>query len=160
MAITVGERIPEASFKQFTENGMQDISTRELFAGKKVVLFAVPGAFTPTCSDVHLPGFIDKLGELKAKGIDTIACVAVNDAFVLSAWRKARSIPQDLLLLADGNAQFARALGLELDASGFGMGTRSKRFAAIVDDGVVRYLGVEPGREVGVSSVQAVLEQL
>lgn len=160
MTIQVGDTLPEASFKVITDEGMQDISSRELFAGKKVVLFAVPGAFTPTCSDVHLPGFIDRVEEIKGKGADTVACVAVNDAFVLSAWRKARGIPEDIVLLSDGNGDFAQAMGLTLDISAFGMGTRSARYAAIVDDGRVTYLGVEPGREVGVSSAEAVLENL
>jgi peroxiredoxin len=160
MTIKVGDRIPEASFKRLGAGGIEDISTHELFDGKKVVIFAVPGAFTPTCSDLHLPGFIDKAGTMKGRGVDTVACVAVNDPFVMSAWSKARAIPDDVLLLADGNAQFTQSVGLVLDASGFGMGTRSRRYAAIVDDGVVRYLGVEAGRDVGVSSADAVLENL
>ena len=160
MSINVGDRVPEASFKQLTPEGMQDISTRELFDGKKVVLFAVPGAFTPTCSEVHLPGFVDRLSEIQAKGVDTVACVAVNDAFVMNAWGHAREIPDDILLLADGNGDFTRAMGLELDVSGFGMGKRSKRYAAIVDNGTVQYLEVESGGEVGVSSADAMLEAL
>ncbi len=160
MSIQVGDRVPDGKFKKLTADGMKDVSSAELFGGKKVVLFAVPGAFTPTCSDVHLPGFIDRAGELKAKGADTVACVAVNDAFVLAAWRKQRSIPDAVELLADGNGAFTKALGLELDASAFGMGTRSRRYAAVIADGVVQYLGVEPGREVGVSSADAVLEAL
>jgi peroxiredoxin len=160
MSISVGDRVPKATFKQMTKDGMKDVPSSELFDGKKVVLFAVPGAFTPTCSDVHLPGFITRVDDLKAKGADVVACVAVNDAFVLSSWRKARAIPDDIQLLADGNAEFTKSMGLELDARGFGMGTRSRRYAAIVDDGKVTYLGVEPGREVGVSSADAVLEHL
>lgn len=160
MSIDVGDKIPEASFKQLTPDGMQDVSTRELCAGKKVVLFAVPGAFTPTCSDVHLPGFVDRLSELKAKGADTVACLAVNDAFVMNAWGTVRDIPEGIELLSDGNGDFVEAAGLVLDASRFGMGKRSKRFAAVIDDGVVQYLGVEPAGEVGVSSADAVLEAL
>ena len=160
MTVQVGDQIPEVSFKQFTSEGMQDVSTRELFEGKKVVLFAVPGAFTPTCSDVHLPGFIDRLSEIQSKGVDTVACVAVNDAFVMKAWRAARSVPDGIELLADGNGDFARAMGLELDASRFGMGGRSRRYAAVIDGGVVQYLGVEPGGEVGVSGADAVLAAL
>jgi peroxiredoxin len=160
MTISVGDQVPQATFKQFTKDGMQDVKSSDIFDGKKVVLFAVPGAFTPTCSDVHLPGFITRVDELKAKGADVVACVAVNDAFVLSSWRKARAIPDDIQLLADGNGEFAKAMGLELDARGFGMGLRSRRYAAIVDRGKVTYLGVEPGREVGVSSADAVLQHL
>jgi peroxiredoxin len=160
MSAQVGDTIPEATFKHMTANGIEDVSTKELFAGQKVVLFAVPGAFTPTCSDVHLPGFVDKLSEIKGKGVDTVACVAVNDPFVMRAWGKARSIPEDILLLADGNADFAGAMGLVLDASGFGMGARSKRYALIAEDGRITYLGVEQGRDVGVSSAEAVLQAL
>ena len=160
MAVQVGDSLPDASFKTLTSDGMQDISTRELCAGKKVVLFAVPGAFTPTCSDVHLPGFMEQVSELKAKGADTVACIAVNDAFVMSAWRRSREIPEDIVLLSDGNGEFTKAAGLEMDASAFGMGVRSKRYAAIVDDGKITYLGIEPGREVEASSAAAVLENL
>lgn len=160
MSVRVGDTIPEATFKRMTSNGMEDVSTRELFADKKIVLFAVPGAFTPTCSDVHLPGFIDKVSEIKSRGVDTVACVAVNDPFVMSAWGKARSIPDDIVLLSDGNAEFSRAMDLVLDASGFGMGPRSRRYALIADDRKITYLGVEEGRDVGVSSADAVLQQL
>lgn len=160
MSIKTGDPIPEASFKQMTQNGIVDISTRELFEGKKVVLFAVPGAMTPTCSEVHMPGFIENLEAIKSGNVDTVACLAVNDVFVINEWRKARSIPDDIVLLSDGNGEFTSKIGLELDASRFGMGTRSKRYAAIVDDGVVTYLGVEPAGEVGVSGAEAVIEQL
>lgn len=160
MSIKTGDPIPEASFKQMTQNGIVDISTRELFEGKKVVLFAVPGAMTPTCSEVHMPGFIENLEAIKSGNVDTVACLAVNDVFVINEWRKARSIPDDIVLLSDGNGEFTSKIGLELDASRFGMGTRSKRYAAIVDDGVVTYLGVEPAGEVGVSGAEAVMEQL
>ena len=160
MSIKTGDAIPEASFKQMTQNGIVDISTRELFEGKKVVLFAVPGAMTPTCSEVHMPGFIENIEAIKSGNVDTVACLAVNDVFVINEWRKARSIPDDIVLLSDGNGEFTSKVGLELDASRFGMGTRSRRYAAIVDDGVLTYLGVEPAGEVGVSGAGAVLEQL
>lgn len=160
MSLNTGDRFPEASFKTLTADGMQDVSSKELCDGKTVVLFAVPGAFTPTCSDVHLPGFVEHLDDLKAKGADTVACLAVNDAFVLGAWKKQRGIPDDILLLSDGNGDFSHSTGLEMDISAFGMGKRAKRYAMIVRDGEVTYLGVEPGREVGVSSAQAVLENL
>lgn len=160
MSIKTGDAIPEASFKQMTPDGIVDISTRELFEGKKVVLFAVPGAMTPTCSEVHMPGFIENLESIKSGNVDTVACLAVNDVFVINEWRKARSIPDDIVLLSDGNGEFTSKVGLELDASRFGMGTRSRRYAAIVDDGVLTYLGVEPAGEVGVSGAEAVLEQL
>ena len=160
MSIKTGDTLPEASFKQMTSDGIVDISTRELFEGKTVVLFAVPGALTPTCSEVHMPGFVEHLESLKAKDVDTVACVAVNDVFVINEWRKVRSIPDGILLLSDGNCEFTSKVGLELDASRFGMGTRSRRYAAVVDDGVVKYLGVEPAGEVGVSGAEAVLEEL
>ncbi len=160
MPIETGQQIPEATLKTLTADGMQDVSSRELFDGKKVVMFAVPGAFTPTCQDVHLPGFIDNLDAMREKGADTVACVAVNDPFVMAAWREARGIPADLQLLSDGNGEFAEALGLVLDATRFGMGKRSRRYAAIVDDGKLTYLGVEEGGEVSVSGADAVLEAL
>jgi len=160
MAIKLGEQLPSATFKTLGPEGMTDISTRELTHGKKVVLFAVPGAFTPTCSDRHLPGFVDQVGEIKAKGVDTVACISTNDAFVLKAWRDSRSIPEEILLLSDGNCEFSEATGLVLDVSAFGMGKRSARYAAIVEDGTLTYLGVEPGGEVGVSSAEAILENL
>ena len=160
MTIQIGDRVPEATLRRWTDDGMEMVSTGELLGGKKVVLFAVPGAFTPTCSDTHLPGFMVRSDEIKAKGADSLVCVAVNDAFVMAAWGKASNVGDHILMLSDGNGEFSRALGLELDASGFGMGQRSKRYAAVIDDGVVTYLGVEPGKEVGVSSAEAVLEAL
>ncbi len=160
MSIGAGDQLPEATFKHMTEDGIQDISTRELCDGKTVVLFAVPGAFTPTCQDVHLPSYVGNVDALKAAGADTIACVAVNDVFVMNEWRAARGIPAEILLLSDGNGDFAKAMGLELDASGFGMGIRSQRWAAVVKDGVVQTLNVEPGREVGVSGGEAMIEAL
>ncbi|MEM1245784.1 MAG: peroxiredoxin [Acidobacteriota bacterium] len=160
MSIGAGDKLPEATFKHMTEDGIQDISTHELCNGKTVVLFAVPGAFTPTCQDVHLPTYIDNVDQLKAAGADTVACVAVNDVFVMNEWRQARGIPAGILLLSDGNGEFIQAMGLELDASGFGMGIRSQRWAAVIKDGVVQTLNVEPGRDVGVSGAPAMLEAL
>ncbi|MEM7586557.1 MAG: peroxiredoxin [Acidobacteriota bacterium] len=160
MAIQVGDRLPDVTFKSLTSAGIQNHTTADVFGGKKVVLFAVPGAFTPTCSDTHLPGFQVSSDKILAKGVDTIACVAVNDVFVLDAWGKARNIGDDITLLSDGNGDFANAADLTLDLGAIGLGTRSKRFAMIVDDGVVSYLGVEPGKDVGVSSADAVLAAL
>ena len=142
MGIKVGDKLPEAKFTVMGEGGPRPAPSSEVFAGKKVVLFAVPGAFTPTCSEAHLPGFVGLADDLKAKGVDTVACTAVNDVFVLAAWSKARDAG-DITMLADGNADFARALGLDLDLSAFGLGTRSKRYAMIVTDGVVDYLAIE-----------------
>ena len=159
MAIATGDKIPAATLKIMGEKGPQDISTDEIFAGRKVVLFAVPGAFTPGCSISHLPGFVVLADKIKDKGVDTIACVSVNDAFVMNAWGKAQNAGE-ILMLGDGNSVFTDAVGLELDATAYGMGKRSKRYAMIVEDGVVTYLGVEPGGEIGVSSAEAVLEQL
>ena len=160
MSIKTGDAVPEASFKQMTSDGIVDVSTRELFDGRKVVLFAVPGALTPTCSEVHMPGFVEQLEAIRAKDVDTVACVAVNDVFVINEWRKSRSIPEGILLLSDGNGEFTAKIGLELDASRFGMGTRSRRYAAVIENGVVQYLGVEPAGEVGVSGAEAVLKEL
>lgn len=142
MSIKVGDKLPEATFTIMGEGGPKPVASGELFAGKTVVLFAVPGAFTPTCSEQHLPGFVGHADALKAKGVATIACTAVNDVFVLNAWAKARDAGE-ISMLADGNADFAKALGLDIDLTRFGLGTRSKRYAMIVDDGVVKYLAVE-----------------
>jgi peroxiredoxin len=142
MNIKVGERLPEAKFTVMGEDGPTQVSSGDLFKGKKVVLFAVPGAFTPTCSEQHLPGFIGLADALKGKGVATIACTAVNDVFVLNAWAKARGA-HDITMLADGNGDFAKALGLDIDLSPFGLGTRSQRYAMVVDDGMVEYLAVE-----------------
>ena len=158
MTIQVGDRIPAATLNLITD-GVQAVSTDSLFAGKKVVLFSVPGAFTPTCSARHVPGFVDNLAAFTAKGIE-IACVSVNDAFVMSAWGKSMSVPDAIQLLADGNGEFAKALGLELDASGFGMGVRSQRFALYAEDGVVKQLHVEAPGEFRVSAAEYVLAQL
>jgi peroxiredoxin len=143
MTIAVGDKLPAATFKVRTPDGLSDVTTDELFAGKTVALFAVPGAFTPTCSAKHLPSYIDNLDALKAKGVDTVACVAVNDAFVLSAWAKGQEADGKILMLADGLGTFTKALGLEFDGSGAGLGTRSKRYAMLVKDGVVKALNVE-----------------
>jgi len=160
MTIQVGDRIPSGSFRVKTEDGIKEITTDELFKGKKVVLFSVPGAFTPTCSAKHLPGFVQKAGDIKAKGVDTIACMSVNDAFVMDAWGKDQQVGDKVKLLADGNASFAKALGLELDATGVGLGVRSQRFAMVVDDGVVKGLHVEQPGAFEVSSAEAVLKTL
>jgi len=159
MTIKVGDHIPSATLN-YLKDGVQAIRTDDLFKGKKVVLFSVPGAFTPTCSAKHLPGFIDKLGEIKAKGVDTVACVAVNDAFVMQAWAKSQNAPEEILMLADGNGAFAKALGLEMDATAFGMGMRSKRFALVAVDGVVTHLAIEAPGEFKVSAADAVLAAL
>ncbi len=143
MTIAVGDRLPACTFKVRTADGLGDITTDELCAGKKVVLFAVPGAFTPTCSARHLPSFLEHLDALKAKGVATVACVAVNDAFVLDAWAKSQDAAGKILMLSDGNATFTKAIGMDFDGSGFGLGVRSKRYAMLVDDGVVKVLNVE-----------------
>jgi len=161
MAIKVGDRLPlQLKLKEMTENGPRDVSLEEVFRGKKVVVFAVPGAFTPTCSAKHLPGFIEKADAIKAKGMDEIVCIAVNDPFVMGAWAKASGAAGKVRLLADGNAEFTKAVGLELDASAFGMGLRSQRYAMIVADGVVQELLVEPGPGLSVSSAESVLAKL
>ena len=160
MTIKVGDRLPTATLKQMTKDGPGNITTDELAKGKTVVLFSVPGAFTPTCHAKHLPGFVAELDRLKAKGVDTVACLAVNDVFVMDAWGKASHVGDKVLMLADGNADFTRSLGLELDASGFGMGTRGKRFALVARDGVVTHLNVESAGEFRVSAAEYVLGQL
>ena len=158
MTIQVGDRIPEGMFSVMGAEGPAGISTSELFDGKKVVLFAVPGAFTPTCSAAHLPGFVVHVDDIKGKGVDTVACLSVNDVFVMDAWGKA-SNAEHIVMLADGNGTFTTALGLELDGTGYGMGIRSKRFAMIVDDGVVTLLNVDTG-PLEASSAEAVLAAL
>ncbi len=144
MTIKTGDRLPDAYFTTMTAEGPTKLSTADVFGGRKVVLFAVPGAFTPTCHMKHLPGFIARADEIKAKGVDTIACVSVNDVFVMDAWAKSTGADGKIVFLADGNGDFARAIGMDLDASGFGMGTRSKRYSMLVDDGTVTALNVEP----------------
>jgi peroxiredoxin len=160
MSIKIGDTIPDGTFTRMTDGGPAPITTREIFAGKKVVVFAVPGAFTPTCSKQHLPGYVDEYERFKARGVDTIACLAVNDVFVLDAWAKAQGASDRILMLADGNGAYTRALGLELDLSGFGMGWRSRRFSMVVVDGVVKQLNVEGGPGVGVSGASATACQL
>ncbi|MGE3142491.1 MAG: peroxiredoxin [Hyphomonadaceae bacterium] len=158
--IKVGDKLPEATFIVPTAEGNKPMKTAEIFGGKTVGLFAVPGAFTPTCSAKHLPSFRDKAAELKAKGVDTIACTSVNDAFVMSAWAKDQNAGDSILMLADGNGDFARAVGLEFDGGKFGMGKRSARYSMIVKDGVVQKLNVEEGGEYKVSSAEYMLGQL
>jgi len=159
MSIKAGDKIPSATLTTMIENGPAPLTTEQIFGGKKVVLFSVPGAFTPTCSAKHLPGFVQHVDDLLGKGVDTVACMAVNDVFVMNAWGKSAHADK-LLMLADGNGEFTRALGLELDASGFGMGKRSQRFALIVDHGVVSSVFVEAPGEFRVSSAEHVLAAL
>jgi peroxiredoxin len=160
MAIKAGDKMPAGVLTFPGAEGPQKVTTDELFAGKKVVLVSVPGAFTPTCDARHLPGFVQHADEIKAKGVDTIACMAVNDVFVMKAWGKASAVDDKVLMLADGNGDYAKALGLELDATAFGMGIRGKRFAIIVENGVVKGLFVEGPGEFKVSSAEYVLSQL
>lgn len=160
MTIKVGDKLPEATFKVMKEGKPADLTVAELTSGKKVALFAVPGAFTPTCSARHLPGYKEHAADFRAKGVDTIACVSVNDVFVMNAWGKDQQVGEDVVMLADGNGAFAKAVGLEMDGSGFGMGSRSKRYAMIVEDGVVKQLNVEGPGEFKVSAADYMLGQL
>ena len=160
MTVSVGDKLPTTTIVKATENGPEAVSSDEFFAGRKVALVAVPGAFTPTCSARHLPGFLDKADELKAKGIDEIAVTSVNDAFVMGAWGKANEAAGKVTMLADGNGEFARAVGLTMDGSKFGLGERSQRYSMIVDDGVVTELNIEAPGEFKVSSAEHMLEQL
>lgn len=160
MTIKSGDKMPAGTFKSMVDGKPAEVSTDSLFRGKTVVLFSVPGAFTPTCDARHLPGYLQHADALKAKGVDTIACMAVNDVFVMNAWGKASNAGDKVLMLADGNADYSKALGLELDARGFGMGTRGKRFAIIVRDGVATQVNVEEGGEFRVSAAEHVLGQL
>ncbi len=161
MTINVGDRIPSVTLKQLTSEGVKEFTTDEIFRGKRLVLIAVPGAFTPACSQRHLPGYVDKAADIKAKGIDEIACVAVNDAFVMGAWGRDQKAEGKVRMLADGSGDFTRALGLELDLSKGGLGVRSKRYSMLVDDGVVKSLNVEqqPG-QVDLSGVEPMLKAL
>ncbi|PAL20292.1 peroxiredoxin [Sphingopyxis sp. GW247-27LB] len=159
MTIETGDKLPEATLVKVTDNGPEQVNAADYFKGRKVALFSVPGAFTPTCSAKHLPGYVDKAEELKAKGIDEIACTAVNDAFVMGAWGKAGGADQ-VTMLADGNGDFAKAVGLTMDGKAFGMGTRGQRYSMIVNDGVVEQLNVEAPGEFKVSSADHMLEQL
>ncbi len=159
MTISVGDRLPTTTLVKATADGPDQVSSTDFFAGRRVALFAVPGAFTPTCSAKHLPGFVEKDAELKAKGIDEIACTSVNDAFVMGAWAKSADAG-DITMLADGNGDFAKAIGLTMDGSGFGMGTRSQRYSMIVNDGVVEQLNVEAPGEFKVSSAEHLLSEI
>jgi peroxiredoxin len=160
MTIAKGDKLPSANFVKMTENGPEPVDSDTLFKGRKVALFSVPGAFTPTCSAKHLPGFVEKEAELKAKGVDEIVCTSVNDAFVMGAWGKSANVDGKVTMLADGNGDFARAVGLEMDGTKFGMGTRGQRFSMIVNDGVVEELNVEAPGDFKVSSAEYMLEQL
>lgn len=159
MSVKAGDQIPDATLKVMGEKGPKDVTTKELFAGKKVVLFAVPGAFTPTCSAAHLPGFVANADKIKAKGVDSIICVSVNDAFVMDAWGKDKNAGE-LIMAADGNGEFAGAMGLSFDGSSFGMGTRSQRYALIAEDGKITTLNVEQPGKFEVSSGEAILAAL
>ncbi|MGN6278681.1 MAG: peroxiredoxin [Sphingomonas sp.] len=159
MTIKVGDRLPATNFVKATDNGPEQVDSTDFFKGRKVALFSVPGAFTPTCSAKHLPGFVDKAAELKARGVDEIACTAVNDAFVMGAWRQHNNADA-VTMLADGNGDFAQAVGLEMDGSKFGMGKRGQRYSMVVNDGVIEQLNVEAPGEFKVSSAEHMLEQL
>jgi peroxiredoxin len=158
MTIQAGDRLPEVQLQRIRE-GVENVDSRDLFDGRKVVIFAVPGAFTPTCSERHLPGFVEHFDDFRKRGVD-VACVAVNDPFVMKAWGDSQHVPDGLMMLADGNGDFTRALGLEMDASAYGMGTRSKRYAIYAEDGVARQVLVEAPGEFRVSSADHVLSQL
>lgn len=160
MSIQVGNKLPSANFHIMTDSGPQTVTTEELFGGKKVALFALPGAFTPTCSAKHLPGFVAKADEIKAKGVDSIICLSVNDAFVMDAWGKHQNVGDKMIMVADGNGDFTRALDLEMDGSGFGMGKRSQRYSMIVEDGVIKSINVEQPRAFEVSNAETILAQL
>jgi peroxiredoxin len=160
MTIKAGEKMPEGSFTQMTKDGPQKLTSEQLFAGKTVVLFSVPGAFTPTCDAKHLPGFVELADQIKAKGVDTIACTAVNDVFVMNAWGKHGNVGEKILMLADGNGAYVKSLGLEMDGSKFGMGMRGQRFAIIVKNGVATQVDIEKPGEFKVSAAEHVLTQL
>ena len=160
MSIKAGDKMPAGVFKQMTAEGPKEVSTDALFAGKTVVLFSVPGAFTPTCDAKHLPGFVQNADAFKAKGVDSVACMSVNDMFVMNAWGKASNVGDTVAMLADGNGDYSRALGLELDARGFGMGMRGQRFAIVVKDGVATHVNVEAPGKFEVSTAEYVLNQL
>lgn len=160
MTIKVGDKMPAGTITLATKDGPQKVNAEDYFKGKKVVLFSVPGAFTPTCDAKHLPGFVEKAGEIRGKGVDAIACLSVNDAFVMKAWGKAQNTDGKVDMLADGNGEYTKALGLDFDASGFGMGTRGQRFSLVVDNGVVKQVNVEAKGEFKVSSAEHVLGQI
>jgi len=159
MSLSVGDKLPEVTFHKLGESGPEALTTNDIFSGKKVVVFAVPGAFTPTCSNAHLPGFVVNADKIKAKGVDTIVCLAVNDAFVMGAWGEQQNA-EHLLMLADGAGAFTKAIGTDIDLSAPGMGIRSNRYAMIVDDGVVTHFAPEQPKEFKVSSAEAILEAL
>jgi len=158
MTIAVGDKIPEANLMLATSDGPKPVAASEIFGGKKVVMFAVPGAFTPTCSAKHLPGFVDHAAEFKAKGVDDVVCISVNDVFVMDAWGKDQNAGGKVTMVADGNGDFTKAMGLQMDGSGFGMGLRSQRYALYAEDGVVKALNVEPKPGLEVSSAEAMLK--
>jgi len=160
MTIKVGDTLPSGSFTRMTQDGPQKLTTDQLFSGKTVVLFSVPGAFAPTCDARHLPGYVELAEAFKAKGVDTVACTAVNDVFVMNAWGKHAKVGDDILMLADGNGDYVKALGLALDATGYGMGQRGQRFALVAKDGVVTHLNVEAPGKFEVSAADYVLAQL
>ena len=160
MTIKVGDKLPSVKLTEATAEGPKSVTTDDFFRGKRVALFAVPGAFTPTCSAKHLPGFKQRAHEINDKGIDLIACISVNDAFVMRAWAEEQAVGEDIAMLGDGSGDFTRAIGLELDATGVGMGKRSQRYSMIVDDGVVKELNVEAAGEFKVSSAEHLLGQL
>jgi len=160
MTIKVGDKLPAATFAAGTAEGPRPMTTDDVFAGKKVALFAVPGAFTPTCSARHLPGFKEHVADFRAKGVDSIVCLSVNDAFVMKAWGENQGVGDDIVMLGDGNGDFTKAVGLDMDGSKFGMGARSQRYSMLVDDGVVKELNVEQGGEFKVSAADYLLAQL
>ncbi|MDP3748394.1 MAG: peroxiredoxin [Phenylobacterium sp.] len=160
MTIKVGDKLPAATFAAGTAEGPRPMTTDDVFAGKKVALFAVPGAFTPTCSARHLPGFKEHVADFRAKGVDSIVCLSVNDAFVMKAWGENQGVGDDIIMLGDGNGDFTKAVGLDMDGSKFGMGARSQRYSMLVDDGVVKELNVEQGGEFKVSAADYLLAQL
>jgi len=160
MTIKVGDKLPAATLTQATSDGPKPVSTDDIFAGKRVALFAVPGAFTPTCSAKHLPGYKQLAGDIKGKGVDAIACLSVNDAHVMRAWGEDQAVGDDIVMLADGNGDFTKAVGLEMDGSKFGMGKRSQRYSMLVDNGVVKQLNVEAPGEFRVSAADYMLSQL
>jgi glutaredoxin/glutathione-dependent peroxiredoxin len=160
MTVKIGDKIPSATLMQMQDGGPRPVQTDDLFAGKKVVMFALPGAFTPTCSAKHLPGFVQHAEDLRKKGIDAVACLSVNDAFVMGAWGEAQGTGGKVMMLADGNGDFTKALGLEMDASKYGMGKRSQRYSMLVENGVVKQLNIEEAGAFSVSSAEHMLKQL
>jgi glutaredoxin/glutathione-dependent peroxiredoxin len=158
--IKVGDKIPSVKLKHMTKDGIKDVTTDDLFKGKKVALFGLPGAFTPTCSAKHLPGYVQNADQIRQKGVDSIICLSVNDAFVMDAWGKNQNVGDKVMMIADGNADFAKAVGLEMDGSGYGMGTRIKRFSMLVDNGVVKQLNVEKPGAFEVSNAETMMKQI